>query len=114
MSLKTIRESFHAQFLQIRNMHRLIWSDDFSIVYNSASKEKQKEIKSAIERNDKLSLRKLIKEQLNKMTPFHKMGIRALREIGKNLRLPNYWRKDKGTLIEEIEHVIQRLKEDCK
>lgn len=114
MSLKTIRDSFHVQFLQIRNVHRLIRSDNFAIAFSNAVKSEKEKVTKAIVRFDKDSINKFIKNQLQTLTPFHQMNVRQLREIGRNIRLPVYWEKDKITLIREIEHVVARLKAGCE
>lgn len=114
MSLKTIRDSFHAQFRNFRNFHRLIMSDNFEIIYDSLKEYELLELKAIVDRVDKKALRKLIKGNLLKLTPFHQMSIRQLREIGRNTNIPKYWNKDKATLIEEIQNVVTRLKKSSK
>lgn len=114
MSLKTIRDSFHAQLLNYRNTGRLIESDDFAIAYGNATATEKGEIRNAVKRVDKPAIRKFIKDQLLKLTPFYQMTLKQLREIGRNTRIPDYWKKDKATLIEEIEDVVARLKEGGK
>lgn len=114
MSLKTIRDSFHTQLLNYRNTHRLITSDDFAIAYENATATEKREIENTVKRVDKLTVRKFIKYQLSKSTPFHRMGLKKLREIGRNIQIPEYWEKDKITLIEEIEDVVQRFEKSCK
>ena len=111
MRLKTIRSSFHARVLNFRNVNNILQSDDFAIAYGNATSQEQHEVEQAIDRADKAAIVKFVKAKLLKLTPFHQMSVRQLREIGRNVRLPNYWEKDKTTLIEEIEDVVKRLKE---
>ncbi|MEA1999820.1 MAG: hypothetical protein U9N61_10945 [Euryarchaeota archaeon] len=110
MRLKTIRGSFHAQFLKHRQVSYIINSDDFAIAYFNATELEQTEIGQAVQRADKETLINFIKTQLLKLTPFHQMALRQLREIGRNTQIPDYWKKDKATLIKEIEDVVTRLK----
>lgn len=110
MRLKTIRDSFHAKFLNHRSVLYVLDSEDFAIAYKHATTQEQKEIEAAIERADKETLVKFIKEKLLQLTPFHQMTLRQLREIGRNVKIEDYWKKDKGTLLKEIENVVTRLK----
>ena len=110
MGLEAIQADLHAQFPNVRNTNRLIQSDDFAIAYNNASPKERRLITKAAHRIDKVTINKFIKKQLLSLTPFYSMGIKQLREIGKNIRLDEYWCKDKITLIEEIENVVARLK----
>ncbi len=114
MSLKTIRDSFHTQLLNYRNTHRLIVSDDFTIAYENASVTEKGEIERAVKRVDKLTVRRFIKCQLLKSTPFHRMTIKQLREIGRNIQISEYWEKDKITLIKEIEHAVKESEKNSK
>lgn len=113
MSLMTIRDSSRTRFLEIRNFYRIIVSDDFAIAYDISTDCEKNELLGLIENLDKRSLRTFIKKQLLTLTPFHSMGVRRLREIAKNVGIPMYWNKNKATLIEEIEDVIERIKDDC-
>jgi hypothetical protein len=109
-SLETIRDSFHSQFKNIRKVHRLVHSDDFAIAYGNASRREKAEICDVIVRADRDTIVNFIEKQILKLTPFHQMTVRQLREIGRNISIPKYWDKDKSTLIEEIENVVERLK----
>jgi len=111
MSLKAIRDSFHTRFLNCRNVNNLLRTDDFELAYNIATKEERKYITEAIDRGDKDALKAFIDEGLSRMTPFHQMTVRRLRLIGRNLRIKDYWKKDKIILLEEIKDVVKRLKE---
>ena len=111
MSLKAIRDSFHTRFLNCRNVNNLLQTDDFELAYSKASKDERLDIEKAIGRSDKEAIKAFIDRGLLRMTPFHQMSVRKLRLIGKNLRIPNYWIKDKIILIEEIRDVVKRLKE---
>lgn len=110
MDLKTIRNSFHQQSLNHRNVDILINSDNFSIAFNNATKQEKKEISKAVERSDKKFLQNFTIKKLQVMTPFHRLGMRALREIGRNISLPNYTTLSKSSLIEGIQDVAERLK----
>lgn len=110
-SLKTVRSSFHAHFLNVRNCNNLIWSYDFEVAYKAATDRERLKISEAITNGDTGAIKKFISDKINSLTPFEKMGIRKLREIGKNLRIPDYEKLTKYTLIEEIKYVVQRLKE---
>lgn len=110
MKLKTIRDSFHAEVLNYRKVLYVLESDDFAIAYSNATSREQREVQQVIDRADKRALVKFVKAQLLKLTPFHQMSVKQLREIGRNVRVPDYWKKDKITLIEEIENVVSRLK----
>jgi hypothetical protein len=114
MKLKTIRDSFHARLLALRNVSYILNSDDFAIAYENAPDLEKKEILAAIERVDKKFLQKAVNTQLLKLTPFHRMTLRQLREVGRNTRIPEYWSKNKLTLISEIEDVVAKLKEGSK
>lgn len=111
MRLKAIRSSFHARVLNFRNVNNILHSDDFAIAYGNATRQERHEIERAIDRADKATIVHFVKKKLLTLTPFHQMSVRQLREIGRNVRLPKYWEKDKTTLIEEIEDVVKRLKE---
>lgn len=110
MSLRAIRDSFHSQFLNCRNVNNLIHSDDFELAYQRATSKARNEIKKAIDRQDKVVIKNFISEQLANITPFHELTLRNLRIIGQNIGIKEYWKKDKLTLLEEIENVVQRLK----
>ena len=110
-NLEIIRNNLHLQFLHTRNFNNLIQSDDFEVAYNAASKEERKKIWSAIERNDKRTIRNFITNQILKLTPFEKLGIRKLRDIGSHLQIKNYYNMTKFQLVEEIKDVAKRLKE---
>lgn len=114
MSLKTIRDSSRSRFLKARSINRAIQSDNFTIAYGNASADEKEIFIKAIERLDKDSIRELIKKQLQTLTPFHQMGVKQLREIGRNIRLSEYWKMGKMTLIQEIEDAVSRLKENRK
>jgi hypothetical protein len=114
MGLEYIRERCTVVVCNGRNMKRLVDSDNFAIAYNAASKDMRLRVELAVGLLDKDYLRIFINEALQGMTPFHEMGVRALRKIAKNLRITGYWGKDKITLIKEIEDVVARLKEGSK
>ncbi|KKK52344.1 hypothetical protein LCGC14_3105880, partial [marine sediment metagenome] len=63
MSLKTIRDSFHTQSLNVRNIHRLLHSDDFAIAYGNATKNEKERISKNIIHFDKNNIRKFIRKQ---------------------------------------------------
>lgn len=109
-SLKIIRDNFHSQFLNIRNCNNLIQGDDFEVAYKAATPEDRRHIKKAIAEYDKNLIKKFIDTQILKLSPFEKLGIRKLREIGQNLRISNYYSMSKSDLIEEIKNVVSRLK----
>jgi predicted NBD/HSP70 family sugar kinase len=96
------------------SIDRLVTGDNFELAYINADNETRKRIEEAIEREDKLTLKSLIKKEVDKLTPFYKMNMAKLRGIGRNLRIPDYHRLNKIYLIEEIENVVQRLKEGSK
>lgn len=110
MRLRTIRDSFHAKFLNDQRVLYLIRSDDFEVAYKNANKDERKAIEAAVERADKETLVAFIKKKLAELTPFHQLTLRQLREIGRNIQIEEYWNKDKVTLLREIEDVVTRLK----
>lgn len=122
MSLETLRNSFHAQALGFRNIDTILQSDNFAIAYGVVSKEDQEFIESLIYGDafdvnrdiipNKKVIKQFINRQLKSLTPFHRMGIRKLREIGCNLSINDCFILNKATLIEEIENVAARLKKD--
>lgn len=112
MSLKTLRDDFHAQSLLYRNIDNILHNDDFAIAYAAANLREKCDIISLIYKGDKKNLKKFIGKQLENSTPFYKMGIRKLREIGRNVKIKNSHILHKATLIEEIENVAARLKKD--
>ena len=114
MGLETVRSSFCARVLMHRRISRLIHSTDFAIAYKHATEKEKQDIEKAVVRLDKVALDKFIKGHLLKLTPFHRMTVKQLRKIARNIRLPVYWEKDKLTLIEDIEDVIARLKKGGK
>ena len=109
-SLRIIRDSFHAQFLNIRNCNNLIQGDDFEIAYEAASVQERRLVMEAIERLDKTKIKDFIDDKLVKLTPFEKLGIRKLREIGQHMRITGYQSMSKPELIKEIKNVVSRLK----
>lgn len=111
MSVETIRDEFRKKVSRYRSFLRLLNSDDFAIAYGHASVKEQLEMRKTIEHADKNTLHTLIDSQLLRLTPFHQMSTSKLRRIGQNIRIPKYWRKNKSTLIKEIEDVVKRLKE---
>lgn len=113
-TLETIRESFQTRYRIVRCCQYLVHSDNFEIAFRNATEEEKRELFLAIDRNDKHFIRKFIDVQITKLTPFDKLGIKKLREIGQNLSIPNWWDLSKIELIEEIKNVIQRLKETSK
>jgi len=113
-SLKVIRNSSHVQFQDERNFNNLVQSDDFEVAYNAASEGQYKRIIEIIETRNKKTLKDLIDFILDKLTPFDQMGIRRLREIGRNLRIKGYARKSKYELVEEIRNVVHQLKANCE
>jgi hypothetical protein len=95
-------------------MKRLVDSDNFAIAYNGASKDMRLRVELAVGLLDKNYLKVFIDKSLEKMTPFHSMGVRSLRKIAKNLSITDYWNMDKETLIKEIADAITRLKKSGK
>lgn len=114
MRLKAIRDSFHSQALKSRQLDRIISSDDFTIAYSNATDNEKKVVEQAIFRLDKTYVIEFVKKQLMHLTPFHQMGLKMLRDIGRNLSIPKYWEKDKISLIKEIENVVARIKKSGK
>ena len=112
--MKTIRSSFHSQFLNIRNCNNLIQGDDFEVAYKAATPEERRQIFKDIKDGNKESIKNFIDRQLSKLTPFEKLGVRKLREIGQNLRIENYYSMSKADLVEEIKNVVSRLKANGK
>ena len=108
MSLKTIRDRFHSLLLHIRSTNRVIQSSDFAIAYDNATEEERARLESALDINDRDAIKNFIKAQLATMTPFHEMKVKQLREIGRNVRLPEYWLLGKQELIREIENVNKK------
>ena len=111
MNLETIRHSFHLQFLNHRNVDALINTDNFSIAFKCATGKEQETVTLYIEKADKKFLQSFVAQKLQTLTPFHRLGVRALREIAKNVGIKNRRLLSKSTLIEEIEDVAKRLKE---
>ncbi len=112
MNLETLRDSFHVQSLLFRNIDNIIHSDNFAIAFHSADEKEKGNVQKQIFLLNKDYLKLFIISELDNLTPFHKMGIRKLREIGRNLRIAKYFILNKSTLIEEIKNVAERLKKD--
>jgi len=112
VSMKQLREEFHAQFLHIRNCNYLIQSDNFEIAYKNSTIEEQKQIEKDVCLRNKLRIKKFIFQKVE--GDFEEMGIRKLREIGKFLKIEKYYFWNKATLIEEIRNEIQSIKTNSK
>ncbi len=114
MSLERLRSTTHKLYLQVRNCNHIIQSANFEIAFNLASNFERKGVESFIQNLNKAGILKFIDEHLEDSTPFEQMGIRKLRAIGQHMKIRNYNRLNKLTLIEEIENVVTRLKENSK
>jgi hypothetical protein len=112
--LKIVREIFHAQFCNIRNINNIIHSDDFEIAFSLSTEEDQNDILRIIADFDKDGIRIFIDNKLTNGTPFDQLSIRKLRDIGRFMKITNYHILNKMTLIEEIKNVAKRLKENCE
>jgi len=110
-SLRTLKRSFHAKFSKTLAIKRLVNSDNFELAYTNADEPTKKLFCESVKREDRTTIRSLIKRELSKLTPFHEMNMGKLRAIGRNLKIPDYKRLNKSFLIREIEHVVERLKE---
>lgn len=112
--LTELRKRAHSDFLNIRNIKYIVETDDFELTYRKSPIKYRESILLAISKGDKNKLKQLVKERLLKLTPFDKMTIRQLRSIAKHNSIPNYWYLSKVELIEGIENVVKRLKENSK
>lgn len=114
MSLKILREDFHAQVLHLRKLDYIISSDAFEVAYSKATYEERRKIYRAIMSGDQNALKDFLETQSQKRDDFEKMGIRKLRIIGQRLSVTNYQYLTKMELIKEIKDAVQRAKESIK
>ena len=114
MSLGRIRTNLHAQYCKARQFHYLVESEDFGLVFESATPNKQKYVRTLVRLGDMTNIKKFIREELLKLTPFHQMSIRQLRQMGQRLRVRGYNTLHKGTLVQEIQHAVERVKESSQ
>lgn len=114
MSLKILRDDFHAQVLHLRKLDYIVQSDDFEIAYMKATNEERKAVHRAIMAGDQNALKQFLDKQSQKTDDFEKIGIRKLRMMGQHLRIDGYQYLNKISLIEEIKNAIQRAKEGIK
>ena len=114
MSLRTLRDSSQTQLCLIRNLKRVIHSDEFGIAYVNATPARQEFVTDLVERGLKDEVRDFIREELLRLTPFHRMNMKRLRGIGQKLSIERYHTKNKATLVEDIQDEVDRLKENAE
>lgn len=113
-SVKILRRDSHTRCLNARNIDRILFTEDFKIAYNAATLKERFEIELVVNRQDIKILKIFIKDQLAKLTPFHRMKIRQLHKVAKNCKIPGYIHLNKATIIEELENVAERFKNSRK
>lgn len=113
MNLEALRKSFHTQFLTIRNCNNIVHSDDFQIAFEASTESERKRLKLILKHHNRMELKKFINKKLLELTPFERLGIRRLRDIGKNIGIQEYWLKSKVDLLEEIKTHVKKLKDEC-
>ena len=112
MNLESIRADYLNLCRLIRNINNIIQNDNFEIAFNSSSPTERETLLQAISEDDIDSLKQTIRNKLEG-TDYERIGIRRLREIGKELKITNYHLLNKMTLIEEIREVIKVRKHEA-
>lgn len=113
-SLQATRDYSHAAQCLVRNCNNLVQSDNFEIAYKLSTKLEKQLISEAVERFSKDHIKSFITRKLLEGQPFEKLSIHKLRDIGRYLSIENYSKMNKLTLIEEVQNVATRLKENSE
>jgi len=111
MELVKIRHNLHSKYCRARQLHYLVASEDFGLIFEQADPELKQNILTHVTAGNIRILRKFIKEELVKLTPFHKLSMAKLREMARRLLVVDYHRLRKALLVEEISCAINRIKE---
>ncbi len=114
MNLARIRSDAHTRYCNARKVEYLIQSDDFELAYTAADPDQRDQLIRCVGMDYLGGIKVCIQEVLIGLTPFHRMGIRRLRSIGKQMRVKNYFAMNKQTLVQEIQDEVDRIKKSSE
>ena len=114
IGLTQLRSKVEEEFRKWSSINYFVQSATFKFIYDGATVEGKKKLMVAAMSGDQQYFKKFIQKRKEELEPFEKLSYRKLRSIAKNLRIVEYYRMNKVTLVEEIKNEINRIKADTQ
>lgn len=102
MTVKILRENLHFKILNLRSIERILHTESFETIYSQASDIEKKSVSDVIDKCDKLLLDQWIKKEIKNASMLEELSMKDLREMAKNLKVPDYSMISKSSLLSEI------------
>lgn len=100
MSVQSIRENYHARFLNIRAFDVILQSAKFAEAYNNASEDEKSKLKDIIELNRTGYLRDWVNR--NRPEELDNLSYRELRDLCKTNHIYRWSRLDRDQMVEAL------------
>jgi len=109
IELDQLRDSVHRRVLNLRAIETILSGEKFQQLWEKSDKILRLKVIEYIEERKVNKVRQWMR--LHPSVPIQFQSHASLKEIAKKYQITNYSRKDKGTLIREIQEVERRLDE---
>jgi hypothetical protein len=100
MSVASIRENYHARFLNVRAFDVILQSPKFKEAYDNAPEDEKSKLKDIIEQNRTGYLRDWVTK--NRPEELENLSYRELRELCKENHIYRWSRLDRDQMVEAL------------
>lgn len=97
-----LQQLMHTKLLALRSLDRILSSEAFKMIYESATEEQRDAVKLLIQDGDKLAIEQWMAAQ--EIKPYENMTVVELRQHARKLGVLNYHLLPKASLLSAIKH----------